>query len=233
MNKRIIVILILVTIIIGSGIQLWNIYQKYTQEENVHHEVMKYKPTGGVDNNASPNSLGKLKELNPDTVGWITIPNTKIDYPFVKGTDNSFYLSHDIYKQYASAGTLFMDSRCDQDFSNFNSILYGHHMRNGSMFGELEKFSDKIFFDSNQTGTMVCGYESYTLYFFAYLIIRSDDSLIYSVGKNKSYFDYIKATAKQYRNIKLSENDRIVTLSTCAYEFDNARMVLLAKLIKN
>jgi sortase B len=104
-------------------------------------------------------------------------------------------------------------------------------MKNGSMFGTLKSFADKDFFETNRYGTIYLPDATLTLEFFAYMVVKSTDTEIYSISPSESYFDYIRQNARQYRDIGLTDSDRIVTLSTCAYEFDNARMVLLAKAI--
>ena len=102
-------------------------------------------------------------------------------------------------------------------------------MKNGSMFGTLKAFADRQFFEANTHGTIFLPRETLTLEFFAYLVVKSTDEEIYSIDPGESYFEHIKRCARQYRDIGLSREDKIVTLSTCAYEFDDARMVLLAR----
>jgi len=171
-----------------------------------------------------------LQAQYPDAVGWLAVPNTKIDYPFVQGGDNDYYLHRDINGDYALAGTIFIDYRCVGDFTSQNIILYGHHMKNGSMFGTLKAFAQKSFFDKNTHGVIYLPYCTLTLEFFAYMVINPDtEKELYKVILSDTYFDYVKRNARHYRDIGLAQGDRIVTLSTCAYEFDNARMMLLAK----
>jgi len=170
-----------------------------------------------------------LQAKYPDVVGWLTVPGTKIDYPFVWYEDNDYYLRRDLNGDHATAGTLFMDYRCEKDFSSPNTIIYGHHMKNGSMFGTLKAFAGKEFFDAHTQGTVYLPRETLTLEFFAYLVVKHTDSEIYSAQPGEGYLDYVRQNARQYRDIGLTGGDKIVTLSTCSYEFQNARMVLLAR----
>lgn len=86
-----------------------------------------------------------LRDINPDIVGWIKIPGTKIDYPVVQGKDNEEYLHKTFSKKQNRSGSVFLDVNCKKDFSSDNSVIYGHHMKDGSMFAELVKFRDPVF----------------------------------------------------------------------------------------
>jgi len=230
MKKFIITFLSLffIALIAYSGYQLWKINEDYASESKIHDMVLKYKPNGEIINQ----SVIDLQEKYPDVVGWLTVPNTKIDYPFVQAKDNDYYLRRDINGNYAFAGTLFMDSRNKKDFSDFNTVIYGHHMQNDSMFGSLKKFNNKAFFDENRTGTIYLPNDTLVLEFFAYIVVKPNDQVIYNTGLSETYFDYVKQKARYFRDIEITDGDKILTLSTCSYEFNNARMVMLAKIIK-
>jgi sortase B len=239
MKKAIITILSLffIAVIAFSDYQLWKINEDYAEESKIHDMVLEYKPDDTHDPEQDPEvevvnqSVIDLQGKYPDAVGWLTVPNTKIDYPFVWYKDNDYYLRRDINGKYALAGTLFMDYRCEKDFSSQNTIIYGHHMKNGSMFGTLKNFNDKAFFDANKYGTIYLPHANLTLEFFAYMVVQPTDREIYATELSETYFDYVKQKARHYRDVELSDNDRIVTLSTCSYEFNDARMVLLAKIV--
>jgi len=206
-----------------SGWRVWQAYGDYQAEAEMHAAVMEFKP---VEDDIVNQGVIDLKVKYPDIVGWLTVPGTKIDYPFVQTEDNDRYLRGDLDCNYALAGTLFMDCRCAPDFTSQNTIIYGHHMKNGSMFGTLKAFADKEFFDKNQSGTIFLPRQNLKLEFFAYMVVKSTDQEIYSTELN---LDYVMQNARQYREIGLTGEDRFVSLSTCSYEFDNARMVLIAR----
>jgi len=169
-------------------------------------------------------------DVNTDIVGWLTIPNTRIDYPFVIAADNDFYLRRNIYKQQAAAGSIFMDCRCARDFTDLNTVIYGHNMKNRSMFGDLRLFADPGFFESNTSGTLFIKDNTYTLELFAYMVVRADDKLIFNPSADREMiFEYVQNYTRRYREPAASGN--VVTLSTCAYEYDGARMVLLGVII--
>jgi len=231
MKKLICTILALgfVGLILYSGYQLWLIQADYKEEADLHSAVMEYRPQEKDDEPINQSVIDLLTNY-PDAIGWLTVPNTKIDYPFVQGKDNDYYLRRDINGGYALAGTLFLDYRCEKDFTSRNTIIYGHHMKNGSMLGTLKGFTDKDFFDSNTHGYIYLPHDTLTLEFFAYLVIDpATEKEIYNPMPSGDFLDYVKQNARHYRAVSLTGDDRLVTLSTCAYEFDNARMVLLAR----
>jgi len=184
----------------------------------------------------NPSIVRAKREITEDFVGWLVIPNTKIDYAFMQGADNEKYLRTSIYGTYLFAGSLFLDYRCANDFSNFNSIIYGHSMNNGSMFGQLKNFKNANFFNNNPYGKLAISSATYTLEIFAYIDIPADDDIIYGTiyGYSNSattFLEYVKTNARHYRELNLTENDHILTLSTCGYDFDGHRIVVLARIV--
>ena len=176
------------------------------------------------------NIIDMQNEINRDVVGWLTIPGTKIDYPFVKGADNDYYINRDLYGNDALAGTIFMDERNAADCSDFNTILYGHNMRNNTMFGELPLFADEWYFNNNKDGALYLSHGTYTLEIFAYMVVRADDEFIYNTAvSGAAFFDYVRENARNYR--EPATRDSVVTLSACAYEFDSARVVVIASIL--
>ena len=220
-------VLALLAVAIYSAYRVWNIQKDYRAEADLHSAVMAYKPR---EDEIVNQGVIDLQAEYPDVVGWLTVPGTSIDYPFVQARDNDRYLRRDLDGNYALAGTLFMDFRCAPDFDSRNTIIYGHNMKNGSMFGGLKAIADQDFFEANRYGTIFLLYETLTLEFFAYLVIDATDEQIYSAEPGDGYLVYVRQHARQYCDIALTEDDRIITLSTCAYEYDGARMVLLARM---
>ena len=109
--------------------------------------TMPFKPTDG-------DITALQKELSEDCVGWITLDDTSIDYPVMQGVDNYVYLNKDPYGDYSLAGSIFLDSRNASDLSDDYSVVYGHHMSGGFMFGSLDEFEDSGYFAEHTTGTL-------------------------------------------------------------------------------
>ena len=244
--------LALVVVIGYSGTQLWGIHQNNAQEAEMHNRLLRYRPVrqmavsaedsddATVNTESGPHvnqSIADLQAIYPDAIGWLTVPNTQIDYPFVQGVDNDTYLHLDLDQRWAAAGTIFLDYRNGRDFTDFNTILYGHHMRNGSMFGTLQQFSEQAFFDANPVGTLFLVDKTYEIEFIAFAVIAPNDSVIYAPAITEdadrvAFLDHVRRIARHYRDINATADERIVTLSTCNYEFNDARMVLIGRLVE-
>ena len=132
---RLSITLILIYMLIFS---IYNIYIKlaeYKKADNVYKDVRK------ISQSIESNKNKVLSSINPDYRFWLNVDNTNIDYPVVQGNNNEYYLTHDFNKNYLPSGSIFMDYRNNFEEDNI-IIVYGHHMRNKTMFGELEKFID-------------------------------------------------------------------------------------------
>lgn len=177
-----------------------------------------------------------LKKINNDTVGWIQVNGTNINYPFVQTKDNTYYLKKDFNKKYNSAGWVFMDYR--NNISNFdkNTILYAHGRVDGTMFGSLKNiiksnwYSDK----NNHVVKLSTEYEN-TLWqvFSIYRIPQTSDYLNINFSSDEKYEEFLsllKNRSEYQFEVDLNKDDKILTLSTCYKESD--RVVLHAKLIK-
>lgn len=227
----------LLSVIAVSGCQLYRYYREYAKEKAMHELALEHKPTEPNSTETAPffnQNILDLQKQNADVVGWLTVPATDVDYPFVQGNDNSYYLHRDLNESYASAGTIFIDYRCEKDFSGFNTILYGHHMKNGSMFRTLKNFNNREFLESHHTATIFLENKTIMLEIFAFLVIQANDSLAYktrfSQSEKEEYLRYVQNAARYYRALDLQTDDRFVTLSTCTYEFENARAVVLGRI---
>ena len=253
-----VIVCILLTVIGYSGLQLLEIHQNTVQEAEMHNRLMQYRPEllpllsaapapafgsevlpeSALGTPSAPNinqSIVDLQTAHPGAVGWLTIPNTQIDYPFAQGKDNGTFLHMDLDQRWSAAGTIFMDFRNSRNFSDFNTILFGHHMRSGSMFGTLQQFNSQTFFDANRTGTIFLADKTYEITFIAFAVIAPDDAVIYDPmietdADAVAFLDHVRRIARYYRDVGATMDDRFVTLSTCNYEFDDARMVLIGRL---
>lgn len=180
---------------------------------------------------------------NSDTVGWIKIDNTKVDNVVVQTTDNSYYLDHTFYKGENTNGTIFLDARCtlNPNVRSQNLVLYGHHMRNGSMFGSLKNFRTTSFLQENHTISFNTLYSKDTYEIFAVLITNDyeEQDKGYRFDYNRPNFNsdedfewYISEIRKRslYNvDVEVTAQDQLLTLSTCIYDFKEARLVVVAR----
>ena len=206
----------------------WRIYEGAGTDES----LLKYKPQLDKDNRES---FEQLMEINPDVCAWLTIEDTNIDYPVVQGEDNVTYLNTDVYGDFSLSGSIFLDYRNARDFSDSYSLIYGHHMDGKVMFGELSNFSGESYFNKHKTGILYLPDETYQFTIFACLQTDAYNSLIFSPGnlpedELDGLLDWAKENALQYREIRTSDPDRILALSTCSDTSTNARTVVLGYL---
>ena len=194
-------------------------------------DILKFKPSGDDIHNPS---LEELAAINPDVIGWITVDNTRIDYPIVQGKDNLEYLNLNVYREYSLAGTVFLDVNNEKHFSDPYNILYGHHMNHGLMFGQVLDFLDKDFFDEHETGTLYLLDATYSVEFFACVRANAYDARILAVNKDPekmpAFLSFVKNNAECYREIPLKGNDKVISLVTCESSNTDGRAVLLGRL---
>ncbi|HDN2514134.1 TPA: class B sortase [Clostridioides difficile] len=177
-----------------------------------------------------------LYSINSDYIGWINIENTPINYPIMKGNDNEFYLNRGFDKQYLRSGSIFMDYR-NTGFQDKNMIIYGHHMKDQSMFGSLKKFKGLDYLQKNKYIHITTKENENLMYevFAVYVTDANDTGSISTQFNTKeeftSYIKLILSKSIYNPNINIKDTDRILTLSTCSYEFSDARLVVHAKLI--
>ena len=192
-------------------------------------EPVKEKPYPDVD-------FAGLKSVNSDVIGWIYVPDTEINYPIVHTSDNDYYLDHLVDRTQNPAGAIFLDTRNPSDFSDLHSIIYGHHMKNGSMFAALKGYKKQDFFDGHKTGYLITQDAAYSIDFFAGHVANVEENAWQLDFDDAADFDNwiksLKEISTFKSDIEPQYGDRIFTLSTCSYEFDDARFVLSGKLTK-
>lgn len=178
-----------------------------------------------------------LQEINKDTVGWLTVNNTRIDYPVVQAKDNDYYLKRDYYQSKNRHGWIFMDYRNNPDELNENTIIYGHNLANQTMFGTLRYALNSYWYkkSANQIITFNTPNENMKFQIFSiYTIPTTNDYLditFPTTDAYQAYIDLVKGRSIYDFNIEVTTGDKILTLSTCANGNDK-RLVIHAKLIK-
>lgn len=174
-----------------------------------------------------------LKGINEDVVGWIYCEDTPISYPILQSEDNNYYLYRLIDTKQNPSGSLFMDFRNQSDFTDWNSIVYGHNMHDGSMFACLEDYKNQSFYDEHPVMYLLTPEKEYKVELVAGITIMADARLYMIPAEEESREDQIEAWLSQstfVSNVELQPEDRFLALSTCTYEYDNARYVVIGAL---
>lgn len=174
----------------------------------------------------------EMQEAYPDAIGWIYVPNTNINYPIMQGEDNHFYLTRGADGRSLKCGCIELDYRCENRFQNNFNILYGHNMKNGSMFANVCRFKDKSYYDSHPYGWVYTSDAVYRLDFFSVAVTDWYDEIYNGFRSLDEWTPHLKEISRIYENVGLTEQDRLVLLSTCSYEFENARTVLTGRLVE-
>ncbi len=253
--RRIVLTVSIIVIIISSGV-LVNTYivQPYIFKKNSQDIVDNFDVdnTEVVSDNASAEEgeypegmLAKYKNLydiNSDVAGWISIPGLEINLPITKGKDNSYYLHRNIYKKYTDYGVPYFDFRMN-DLKNLhrNNVIYGHNMRHDDLiFGMLENYRKIEYFKKNPVIECNTIYGDHTWFICAVFMTNSkaaqDNGYIFPYNfidiDDSKFFDYLSEIKKRSfydTGVDVNVNDKLLTLSTCCYDFSDARLVVVAR----
>ncbi len=183
----------------------------------------------------------ELQALNPDVYAWISIPGTVIEYPILQhATDNSYYLNYNIDGSYGYPGCIYTENMNAKDFTSNHTVIYGHNMKNGSMFAGLHDFSDTEFFNNNNQVFIYTPSQTFVYQIFA-AYVYDDRHLLYSfdftnLATYESYLDSVfsikDASANIDHNIIVTSDDRIITLATCVANASSSRFLVQAVLVE-
>ena len=226
--------LLVIVMLLYGGYSLWDTWRLY-HSAYTSSDLLKYKPD--ADGTGDGPTLQDLAAINGDVAGWITIDDTHIDYPLVQGTEPLDYINKDVYGKFSLAGSIFLDPRNSRDFTDSYSLLYGHHMDNGAMFGDIIKFEDADYFNSRMSGTLyLTDGTQYRITLFACLKTDSGDGTVFNPTAhpedNSELISYIQEKSVQKRDIGISSADRVIGLSTCEDAQTNGRTILYGRLEK-
>ena len=237
-NKKVKSLVLIITLIctIVSFISIYKIamwYQDINQNNSIKIETNRYVIKKQKEYEIDFN---KLKEQNKDIIGYLKVKNTNIDYVVVKGTDNSYYLSHDFKKNHSIAGWIFASYQNKIDGSDKNIVIFGHNMRDNSMFGTLKNVLTKKWYSNKDNLTIEFATEKETSsyqVFSVYQIPAEDYYINTEFDNDEDYLDFINTITKRSINdfdVQISKEDKILTLSTCS-QTGKERVVLHAKKI--
>ncbi len=209
------------------------------KNEYIVEELVKKTITSDDGKNAADNSFlfnldfNKLCKENEDIVAWLYCENTPINYPILKGTDNEYYLNHSVNGDYNKNGSLFMDCRCNPKFTDFNTIVYGHNMKTEKMFGSLIKYKKQSYYNEHPILYLITPDFNYKIELFAGFVASADSdlySLVKSVDEKKKFINNAVNKSTFVSSVSACETDTMITLSTCSYEYSDARYVVIGKI---
>ena len=179
-------------------------------------------------------NFDELRRISGDVIGWLCLPDTIINYPVAQGRDNAYYLDRFIDGTPTAGGTLFADCSCPSDFSGKNTIIYGHNMRNGSMFALIDDYIEQSFYDEHPVLYLNTPTQNYRIDVFSGFT-ADPESFVYltAFASDEEYASFLRALLASSEidcGVEPSTDDRIVTLSTCTYSGEDVRFVLCGKL---
>ena len=249
---RRIVMFISATVFLCSALYIGDyVYQGIKNKQEIDRLNGLYSGNGMLDENGVNTSFYQLLEQNPDTVGWINVPNTQVHNPVVKTSDNDKYLTTNFEGEKSKYGTVFADMNNVFEkgpVTSTNTILYAHHMKDGQMFGELKKYRDLDFYKENPVISFTTIYSPTTTRWkvFSVFIInthRDDDNgnlfnYMRTEFSGESDFEEFIQNCYQRSIITtpvqdVTMSDKLLTLSTCVYDFDDARLVVVARQVRD
>ncbi len=223
--KRFFIFLFLV-IFCYSIFSIYKILKDEKQQEQIKDELIEEFEIPEIPSEEPEFSVDfdSLKQINSDIVGWIIMEGTQVNYPIVQGNNNSYYLNHSYDKKWSSFGSIFMDYSSSSDFSDKNTFIYGHHTRNGSMFGEVNKYMDVNFYKEHPFFFLYTPNGNYKVEVFsvytADALSDSYDQSFASEDEFKQYIEIVRGKSKYNTDVKIDYScDRIITLYSCSREY--------------
>lgn len=249
---RKIINIILVAIIIVCLSIIGYKYYNYNKDDKLNSEIQDLQPVineaSDSDNNSSGENDGQdqskdgdyvnsaneeqLKSINSDYKMWIQIENTNINYPVVQSSDNDYYLKHNFRKESNISGTVFVESANDID-NDKNIILYGHNMRNGTMFNNITNYKEESFFNEDNKISIIMNNTLYEYEVFSvYVKNVSEVNLAIGFANEDEFINYAYNEAEESlykKDVDFSAGDNLITLVTCSYEFTDARTIVVAR----
>lgn len=230
---------VLVIVFIVSSVGLGTTLYSYQHADKIYNDLQNNyvdEPTDDEQKESAPISVDfdTLMKENSDIIGWLYCENTVINYPVVQTSDNDYYLRRDLHGEYLRTGTLFADYRCAAVGTAQNHIIYGHNMKNSAMFGTLINYSEQEYYDAHPVLYYLTPDKDYRIDLFAGFTTDAGADIyrteFESIEKFEEFLQEIKAKSSFESGVAVTGDDNIVMLSTCSYEFNDARYVVFGKL---
>lgn len=237
---RIILILIFLGIFIFSTYQVINYVIEANKNKSENNKLVEKAITiveeGEQidDERVAPFSVdfNALQEENKDIVGWIYSKDTPINYPVLQSDNNDYYLRRLITGEYNTAGSLFMDYKNKSNLEDNKTIIYGHNMKNATMFGTLPKYRNQEYFDQHKNMYYFTAEATYLVKIFSAFTVSTESNIYTDAKFTQNSINEIIKISNITSNVEVSESDKIMILSTCAYDYEDARYVVFGKLDK-
>ena len=236
---------------------LWkvgSILLEYREIDKLYEDTAAEYTTDELASEPIEVDLELLREENDDVIGWIYIPDTNVNFPLLQSTDNNQYLYQSYEKEYLTAGSIFLDYRCSNDFSDANTVIYGHNMHNGSMFGKLKKYASEDYREEHPYIYIMKADGSWNKYEVIAYFMADVTGPVYELPlaassaegasasgeltgtSMTSEFEELAQTIAESNvysgDVELAPGDKLITLSTCTQDSRNdARNVLIAQLL--
>ena len=215
--------LIFLILLVYSSINIFKWYNNNKENKQIINEIAE-SVTINEDTNEEKKykiNFEELKQKNSDTVAWLKVENTNIEFPIVQANNNSYYLTHNFDKKYNVAGWIFADYKNKLDGTDRNIVVYGHNMRDNSMFGSLKDVITEEWYNNeeNKYITFVTENDYQTYQVFSVYQIKTEDYYIQTEFKSNEFLEFIDTITKRSKKdfgINVSKEDTILTLSTCA-----------------
>jgi sortase B len=176
----------------------------------------------------------ELQAINAEVIAWLRVYGTNIDYPVSQGQNNLKYVNTNAEGLYSLSGSIFLDANNSKDFSDFNNILYGHHMEKKTMFGEIGKFAEERVFTLHHYGSLYFDGREHGIEFFAFLHTSAYNNTVFTANiqeeLRQAYLDDLLAGAIHQRDVGATAEDRVVLLVTCSSSSTNGRDILLGRI---
>lgn len=205
------------------------VYEALPAPQQISEEYAEETPTFSVNFEA-------LTEINPDCKAWLFSEETSLSYPVVQGEDDEYYLNHLFNGEVNSAGCLFLDAANQPDFSDRNSVIYGHAMKNGTMFASLANYEKQDYYEAHPVMHLLTADTSYQVQIFAAGVVTLDARVWETKFETQDAFgtwlDTVSAQSQIQTNVVPDISDHVLTLSTCTYGNGDARFVVLGVLVQ-
>lgn len=198
------------------------------------YDLLQYRPEPHNTNDDDPQTFSELQEVNSDTVGWIEMFGTNINYPVVQGDNDLEYLNKDIFGYSTLSGSIYLSAENSRNFDDWYNIIYGHHMDNGAMFGDIAKYLDSDFFNSHNEGILQTENGDYNIKVIACIRTNAYEDAVYQFDKSAEnkypeLYDYIIEHSENKTELpEKIDGVQLIGLSTCTDAVTNGRIVLFA-----